>query len=1003
MKKISFLGGVLTLACAAVAAPFTVDDKVPAGNVVVEGIDGDVVRLKPDLRDTDGDWFYWAFRVRSAAGRTLNFRFGGAYGGNVVGTRGPVVSCDKGKTWDYPLDGKSRQNTFTYTFPTDADEVWFYECHPYHQADWDAFLARHAALRGRFFETGVLCQSKRGRVVEKARFGCLKKPKFTVVLTARHHASESVASYALEGFLAAVLADDELGAWLRSNVQVLVVPFMDKDGCVDGDQGKNRKPHDHNRDYGAFIYPETKATAAWIKDETNGKIDVWLDLHCPWIRGQNNEFVYSPLKRDVNNRNAAAERRFSALLEKLQCGSLTYKASDDLPYGKAWNTDANYTKGMGVINWAIRNLPEIKLGHTLEIPFATANGAVVTPDKVRDLGRDLAKTVRAFLSPASDTTVVESESFRDWGGWVNDTQFMDQMGSPYLLAHGMGKRVADAKTSVSLKGGDYHVYVRTKNWTAPWHKSSPSAEGAGGFKLIVNGKELPKTLGLQGNGEWLWVDAGKATFKFGTNTVALRDLDGFDGRCDALILTTEPMDGAALDRVRADELAKANLTIKRAEYDFVVTGGGIAGICAAVSAARLGLKTALIQDRPILGGNNSSEVRVHLGAWQNVPPYPRLGDLLAEIAPAKGGNAQPKETYEDDRKLKVVLAEKNLDLFLNERVNGAQTNAAGAIVSVTSQNTRTGAKRVFAAKWFADCTGDGTVGFLAGADWRMGREARSAHGEPWAPEKADNLTMGASVQWYAGDAKVEAAFPLKPWMIRFTDANGSTHLRGDWYWEAGLGRDQIAEAEYIRDYGLLVAYSNWAYAKNVATKKNEVAGKELKWVAYNAGRRESRRLMGDFILTENDLMNKNFQSDGTCATTWTIDLHLPKSAADSKFDGEPFQSDSLNHVIWPYPVPYRCYYSRNVSNLFMAGRNISVTHVALGTTRLMRTHGMMGEVVGMAASLCKKYGCHPRDIYTKHFDELKSLMKKGVGDGKKHPPQLYNLQSSLDPSLKPSS
>ncbi len=1006
MKKISFLGGVLTLACAAVAAPFTVDDKVPAGNVVVEGIDGDVVRLKPDLRDTDGDWFYWAFRVCNAAGRTLNFRFGGAYGGNVVGTRGPVVSCDKGKTWRYPLDGKSRQNTFTYTFPTDADEVWFYECHPYHQADWDAFLVRHAALRGRFFETGVLCQSKKGRAVEKARFGCLEKPKFTVVLTARHHASESVASYALEGFLAAVLADDDLGAWLRANVQVLAVPFMDKDGCVEGDQGKNRKPHDHNRDYGAFIHPETKATVAWIKDETNGKIDMWLDLHCPWIRGHYNECVYSPLKRDVNNRNAAAERRFSALLEKLQCGSLTYKASDDLPYGKAWNTDANYTKGMGVINWAIRNLPEIKLGHTLEIPFATANGAVVTPDKVRDLGRDLAKALRAFLTDdASEPIVLEAEAFRDWGGWVNDTQFMDQMGSPYLLAHGMGKRVADATTTFEAKGGEYHVYVRTKNWAAPWYKGYTNQAYAmpGLFRISLNGerRRAPILAGHEGNGEWNWVHYSKTTLRDGKNNIRLCDHDGFDGRCDAIIFSRSTMTPEALDKVRTDFIARKPVT--KADYDFVVVGGGIAGICSAVSAARLGLKTALIQDRPILGGNNSSEVRVHLGAWQNVPPYPRLGDLLAEIAPAKGGNAQPKATYEDDRKLKVVLAEKNLDLFLNERVNGVQTNAAGAIVSVTSQNTRTGAKRVFAAKWFADCTGDGTVGFLAGADWRMGREARSAHGEPWAPEKADNLTMGASVQWYAGDAKGEAAFPLKPWMIRFTDANGSTHLRGDWYWEAGLGRDQIAEAEYIRDYGLLVAYSNWAYAKNVATKKNALAGKELKWVAYNAGRRESRRLMGDFILTENDLMNKNFQSDGTCATTWTIDLHLPKSAADSKFDGEPFQSDSLNHVIWPYPVPYRCYYSRNVPNLFMAGRNISVTHVALGTTRLMRTHGMMGEVVGMAASLCKKHACHPRGIYTKHLDELKSLMKKGVGDGKKHPPQLYNLQSSLDPSLKPSS
>jgi hypothetical protein len=162
--------------------------------------------------------------------------------------------------------------------------------------------------------------------------------------------------------------------------------------------------------------------------------------------------------------------------------------------------------------------------------------------------------------------------------------------------------------------------------------------------------------------------------------------------------------------------------------------------------------------------------------------------------------------------------------------------------------------------------------------------------------------------------------------------------------------------------------------KNASSKKEAFADKELKWVAYNAGRRETRRLLGDFILDQNHLRNRDVQKDATCTTTWTIDLHLPKTAAESKFAGEPFQSNAFNEKIWPYPVPYRCFYSRNVPNLFMAGRDISVTHVALGTTRLMRTHGMMGEVVGMAAAVCKKHGCDPRDVYTTHFGELKAQM-----------------------------
>ena len=596
----------------------------------------------------------------------------------------------------------------------------------------------------------------------------------------------------------------------------------------------------------------------------------------------------------------------------------------------------------------------------------------------------------------SEKVFLEAESFESWGGWVNDTQFMDQMGSPYLLAHGMGSPVADAKTKfVVTKGGRYNVWVRTKNWTSFWHPDI----GAGTFNLIINGEKLPNLLGGQGKGEWLWVKADDVTLKAGENTLALHDLDGFDGRVDAVVFTTEADSAAVRNGPRPPSRIVERKPLPH--YDVVVVGGGIAGICAAVSSARLGLKTALVHDRPVLGGNNSSEVRVHLGAYQNLPPYPRLGDVLAEFGPKAGGNAREASVYEDELKMKIVKETKGLDLYLNQHVNGAVTNGEGRITAVVAKDTRWGDSLSFAGSLFVDCTGDGTVGYLAGADWRMGREAKSETNEPDAPEKADMITMGASVQWYAGEAKGDAAFPVRPWMLKtINEANSSPHLRGDWWWEAGLGRDQIAEGEYIRDYGLLVAYSNWAFVKNSYSKKDSFADKELKWVAYNAGRRESRRLLGDFILDQNHLRKKDFQEDGTCTTTWTIDLHLPKTAAESKFEGEPYQSNSLNEKIWPYPVPYRCLYSRNVPNLFMAGRDISVTHIALGTTRLMRTHGMMGEVVGMAASVCKKHGCNPRDVYTTHFDELKALMEKGVGDGKKHPRQDYNCQSSLDPDIK---
>ena len=594
----------------------------------------------------------------------------------------------------------------------------------------------------------------------------------------------------------------------------------------------------------------------------------------------------------------------------------------------------------------------------------------------------------------AETLTFECEAFEDLGGWGNDTQFMDQMGSPYLIAHGLGTPVANAKTTFEIKAdGRFVVWARTRNWTAPW-----STSAAGLFKVAIDGTPGAETLGAEGS-DWHDAKAGVWELKAGRHTVELCDLTGFDGRCDRLCIRR------VLNSLQENEPPAycrpfSGLGRKTVSCDLCVVGGGIGGICTAVSAARLGLRVALVHDRPVLGGNNSSEVRVHLGAWQNMPPYPRLGDVLAEFGPRNGGNAESAANYEDERKLAIVRNEKNIELLLNHRVNAVKTNATGRITGVWARDTRSGARTQVSAKWFADCTGDGTVGYLADADWRMGRETKTETGESLAADERDMLTMGASVQWRAQKAAHAAPFPLRPWMIRFTDENGRAELKGDWDWEAGLGRDQIAEAERIRDYGLLVAYSNWAYAKNFASNRTEFVDKALEWVAYIAGRRESRRLMGDFVLSERHILGKDFQPDGTCAATWTIDLHFPKTRDQSGFGGEPFRSNSENESIWPYPIPYRCYYSRNVPNLFMAGRCISVTHVALGTVRLMRTIGMMGEVVGMAASLCKAHGCDPRDVYASHLDELKALMAKGVGDGKAHPAQMYNIQTSLDPRFR---
>ena len=393
----------LAMAVAAMAASLCaageviVDADMPAGNIVVDGIDGDTVKVRQDLRDSY-EWFYWAFRVRGAAGRTLKFYFTDKYGGGPVGVRGPVVSSDGGATFSYPLDGKSGRDGFSYSFGPKENDVLFYECHPYVRADWDAFVAKHSAELGRCFAVETLCKSRRGADVPRARFGCIgREPRFRVFMSARHHCSETMASWVLEGVGEAFLADDELGRWLRGNVELMMVPFTDYDGAQAGDQGKGRRPHDHNRDYAEFIYPETKAITEWIACHAGSRLDIFIDVHCPWVRGEYNEWLYTPWKDPKILPDVAAEKRFSELLEELQCGSMRYRAANDLPFGEKWNTGTNYSQGWSAVIWACHSVNGLKIARSYEVPFANANGAVVTPEKCRDLGRDTAKVFRAVL------------------------------------------------------------------------------------------------------------------------------------------------------------------------------------------------------------------------------------------------------------------------------------------------------------------------------------------------------------------------------------------------------------------------------------------------------------------------------------------------------------------------------------------------------------------------------------------------------------------------------
>ncbi len=583
--------------------------------------------------------------------------------------------------------------------------------------------------------------------------------------------------------------------------------------------------------------------------------------------------------------------------------------------------------------------------------------------------------ISAMPAPA-DTVLVDAEAFADVGGWAIDQQYMDQMGSPFLLAHGLGEPVKDAVTTAAFpSAGNYHVWVRTRDWV--WMSKAPGSAGL--FKLVIDGKPLAVTFGTEGK-DWHWQDGGVVAIDKGNVAVALHDLTGFEGRCDAVCFSSDadfvpPDDPNALAAWRQ----KLGLPDKPADggtYDLVVVGGGIAGSAAALSAARLGVKVALIQDRPVLGGNNSSEVRVWLNGETNFPPYPRIGDVVRELdhkVRAHDGPSNKAEIYEDDRRIALVRAEKNITLLLGWHGNAVEM-AGGRIAAVIAQEVATGKRLRFACKLVADCTGHGVIGALAKAEFQM----------------TDKGHLGRSNLWNVADAGKPSPFPRCPWAVDLSDkpfpgrpAKGKPALAGPpqhlgtWFWESGFDRDPIADGEHIRDQNLRAMYGAWDALKNTDSLYPNY---KLNWAAFIAGNRESRRILGDVVLTKDDVLSNKQWPDACVPCTWSIDLHLPDARYEKGFEGDAFISKAhYTRFKGPYWLPYRCLYSRNIENLFLAGRDISVTHEALGTVRVMRTCGMMGEVVGMASAICKDYSTTPRGVYEEHLDQLKALMAKGTG------------------------
>lgn len=569
--------------------------------------------------------------------------------------------------------------------------------------------------------------------------------------------------------------------------------------------------------------------------------------------------------------------------------------------------------------------------------------------------------------------LVTAGDFRTRGGWVLDTQFMGQMGAPYLLAHGLGRPVSDAQAAVRFKKpGKYHAYVYTFNWVAPWKPQY----APGVFQVLVNGEALSSEFGSQGE-NWGWQYGGAVSVDNPDAIVTLHDLTGFEGRC-GLVLFTENKPDALPDGT--DEIYELIDTLKGTDeapeipsYDLVVCGGGIAGCCAALSAARRGLSVALIQDRPLIGGNNSSEVRVWLGGVTNLEPFPGLGNIVSEFEQqhiGHYGSVNRAPLYEDDRKLSLLSAEQNITLYLSHILTGAVCEG-GDIREVRMFNVEQSRFLSVRGALFVDATGDGTLGALCGADY----------------EVTTNGHMGMTNFWYVEDTGKPQEFPRCPWAIDLSDVEfpGRGEVKdvygnqreislGCWFWEGGCELDPIEKAEYARDLNLRAMYGAFDTLKNV---DHDYETYKLGFSAYIGGKRESRRLIGDLLLTKADVAHAYRYEDGCIPSTWDLDVHYPDKRFYGAFkEGDGFLTKDYRECFeTPYFIPYRCLYSRNVGNLFMAGRDVSVSHDALGTARVMRTGGMMGEVVGVAAKLCREHGASPRQIYEEHLEELMDTLK----------------------------
>ena len=581
--------------------------------------------------------------------------------------------------------------------------------------------------------------------------------------------------------------------------------------------------------------------------------------------------------------------------------------------------------------------------------------------------------------------LIEAEDFSQYGGWVLDSQFETVMGSPYLLAHGLGRPVDDAYTQIHIDvSGEYELYVRTKDWV-PGH--SP-----GRFQLLVNNVPVAQEFGANGK-DWNWEAGGKIYLPQGDVKLALHDLTGFEGRCDALYLSGDAVapPNEINSESRAWRKSRRGLPIEpqeQGDYEIVVVGGGISGCASALAAARYGHKVALIHDRPVLGGNASTEI--------GLMPRGTQGTVLRELSERKENG---------DLKAYDLLMAEGVTIFLENRVVGAEKKE-NKIISVDTVSSRGGQEYRISGSIFIDTSGVAILGTLSGAKTMFGRESKAEFNESYAPGEADHMHHGNTLFFRTRMADEPSDFPEVPWatevskdyanlsgqLIKPGVENGPGPRAGEnpdmpefrfgrknsvfpatHFWEYGQWLDPYTSGELVRDYLMRALYGTFSNVKKM--EKEAYANLEFEWMAFVAAQGEYRRYCGDYILTENDITEHSNFDDALIGNDGSFCIHCAWEEGEGKYDFRLKDWIFDNRDKQSYIIPFRCLYSCNIDNLMMAGKHISVSHVASSATKLMGNGAQHGVAVAAAAHLCLLLKTSPRDLYLEHLEELKSLVK----------------------------